>query len=225
MTLVTYSIRSSNNSVLKQAVYVYMKKARVPYTIIDTGVWHEVVIPRVTSGKLDHAALMGRTFLVGRGQTPCATTAIQGIGRFVASIIVDPRTLNKYVFAYGEHVTQSQYIALARDITGEDIPYIPVSKEKVVHLAHQPESEGFTVWQKVIVQYLYNNWVKCDTETSYAQYLGYLDAHDLYPELEVKLLAQSMREAFTGGHNFTAQVGDEPLWIGLERLLTDGGDK
>lgn len=198
-----------------------MKKARVPYTIIDTGVWHEVAIPRVSSGKLDHAAVMGRAFLVGRGQTPCATTALQDIGRFVASIIADPRTLNKYVFAYGEHVTQNQYISLAREIIGEDVPCIPVSEEKVLHLAHQPESEDFMVWQKVIVQYLYNNWVKGDTETSYAQYLGYLDAHYLYPELQVKSLAESMREAFAGGDNFAVHVGNESFWIGLEKLLAD----
>ncbi|KNG88567.1 hypothetical protein ANOM_002692 [Aspergillus nomiae NRRL 13137] len=209
----------------KEAVYAHMKKVRLPYTIIDTGVWHEVVIPRVPSGKLDHAALMGRTFLVGQGETPCATTAIQDIGRFVASIIVDPRTLNRYVFAYGEHVTQNQYIALAREITGEAVPYIPVSQEKVVSVAHQPETADFQVWQKVIVQYLYNNWVKGDSETSYAKYLGYLDAHDLYPEFKVKPLSESMREAFSGGEDFAAQVGDDSFWVGLEKLLLEEEDR
>ncbi|PYH93033.1 NAD(P)-binding protein, partial [Aspergillus ellipticus CBS 707.79] len=205
----------------KEDVFAYMKKSRVPYTVIDTGVWHEVAIPRVSSGKLDHAGLMGRTFLIGEGETPCAATAIQDIGRFVARIIINPRTINKYVFAYGEHVTQNSFIALAREVTGEDVPYIPVSKKKGLDLAHKPETEDFMVWQKVIVQYLYNNWAKGDNEASYAKYLGYLDARELYPELEVKSLKESMCDAFAGKQGFATQVGDDGFWIGLENLLTD----
>ena len=64
----------------------------------------------------------------------CATTAIEDIGLFVASIIVDPRTLNWYVFAYGEHLTQNQYIAVAREITSEDVFYIPVSEKEFLPL-------------------------------------------------------------------------------------------
>lgn len=66
----------TTNTKQKETVYAYLKKSRVPYTIIDIGVWHEVAIPRVTSGKLDRAALMGRTFLVGEKETRCATTAV-----------------------------------------------------------------------------------------------------------------------------------------------------
>ncbi|KAI9040529.1 uncharacterized protein KD926_008095 [Aspergillus affinis] len=163
----------------KKTVYAYRKKARVPYTIIDIGVWHEVVIPRVPSGRLDRAAVMGRTFLVGAGEACCATTAIEDIGRFVASIIVDPRTLSRYVFAYVFSI----------------------------------------IWQKAIVQFLYNNWVKGDNESSYTKYLGYLDAHDLYPDLKVKPLKKSVREAFANGQDFASQVGDDPFWSGLEKLL------
>ncbi|PLB44274.1 hypothetical protein P170DRAFT_430177 [Aspergillus steynii IBT 23096] len=116
---------------------------------------------------------------------PCATTAIADIERFLASIIFYPRTLNQYVFAYGEHVIQQRYyVVLAHEITGEDVPVIRVTKEQVLDLAHQPEMESFMVWQKVIVQYLYNNWCKGDNEASYAKYLGYLDARELCPELE-----------------------------------------
>ncbi|KAE8331338.1 hypothetical protein BDV39DRAFT_189762 [Aspergillus sergii] len=194
----------SGGRVKKEAIYAHIKKTRVPYTIIDTGVWHEVTIPRVPSGKLDHAALTGRTFLVGDGETPCATTAIQDIGCFVSSIIVDQRTLNRYVFAYGEHVTQKKYIALAREITGEDVPYRAATSKQVLDLAHQPEMAEFTIWQK---------------------YLGYLDAHDLYPELNVKLLEESMREAYAGGQGFAVQVGDESFWTGLEELFVQGETK
>ncbi|OQE18563.1 hypothetical protein PENSTE_c017G07295 [Penicillium steckii] len=173
----------------KETVYAYLKKSRVPYTIIDIGVWHEVAIPRVTSGKLDRAALMGRTFLVGEKGTRCATAAV--------------------------------YIALAREITGEDVPYIPVSEKKVLELAHLPETAYSTIWQKVIVQYLYNNWVRGDNEASYAKYLGYLDAHDLYPEIQVKSLKESMQEAFANGQDFADQVGDDSFWLGLEELLCE----
>ncbi|PIG84608.1 hypothetical protein AARAC_010922 [Aspergillus arachidicola] len=192
---------------LKEAVYAHIKKTHVPYTIIDTGVWHEFNIPCVPLGKLDHAALMDRIFLVGDGEMPCATTAIQDIGCFVAHVIVDPRTLNCYIFAYGEHVTQNKYIALAREITGEDVPYMAVTSKQVLDLAHQPETAEFTIWQKG------------GNEASYAKYLGYLEAHDLYAELKVKSLEESMREAYAGGKGFAVQVGDESFWTGLEELF------
>ena len=107
---------------------------------------------------------------------------------------------------------------MARCITDEDVPALPVSHGKVLDLAGQPEATDYTVWYKVIVQYLYNNRVRGDTETSYAKYLGYLDAHDLYPDLKVKTLAESIRKAFAGGTDFAAHVGHHSFWVGLESL-------
>lgn len=75
------------------------------------------------------------------------------------------------------------------------------------------------------MQYLYNNWCKGDNEASYAKYLGYLDAHHLYPELKVKSLEGSMREAYVGGKGFAVQVGDESFWTGLEGLFVQGEEK
>jgi hypothetical protein len=56
-----------------------------------------------------------------------ALTDVQDVGRFVSRIIADPQTLNKYVFAYGEVLTQNQAWRLLEKASGETIPRNPVS--------------------------------------------------------------------------------------------------
>jgi len=50
-----------------------------------------------------------------------ALTDCTDIGRYVARIIVDPRTVNKMVFAYGEVLTQNQAWDLLEKESGEKL--------------------------------------------------------------------------------------------------------
>lgn len=52
---------------------------------------------------------------------PSALTYLQDIGRYVAKIIADPRTLNKMVFVYNELWTQQQIVDKVEELSGEKI--------------------------------------------------------------------------------------------------------
>lgn len=55
----------------------------------------------------------------GTGDTPNIYTDLRDIGRWVARIINDPRTLNKYVVTINEVTTDAEILAVAEDIFGE----------------------------------------------------------------------------------------------------------
>ena len=63
----------------------------------------------------------GANVFVGDGNTPSAITDLRDIGRYVARIILDPRTLNKMVFAYNELLTQEQVFHLLEKLSGESV--------------------------------------------------------------------------------------------------------
>lgn len=66
-------------------------------------------------------------FIYNGGTTKTAYIDLGDIGRFVAQIVADPRTLNRQVFVWGEEVTQQDLVNLAREVSGEPVVVIPVS--------------------------------------------------------------------------------------------------
>lgn len=60
-------------------------------------------------------------FLVGDGSVPSALTHLQDVGRYVAKIIADPRTLNRMVFVYNELWTQQQIVDKVEELSGEKV--------------------------------------------------------------------------------------------------------
>lgn len=61
------------------------------------------------------------------GNVPIALADIGDIGRYVAKVIADPRTLNKRVFVYNEIYTQNQVYNLVEKLSGEKIQQSYVS--------------------------------------------------------------------------------------------------
>lgn len=59
--------------------------------------------------------------IVGEGDKPTAMTDLRDIGRYVARIITDDRTLNKMVFAYNTVMSQNQIYDLMEKISGENV--------------------------------------------------------------------------------------------------------
>lgn len=98
----------------------HVKKIYLPYTVIDVGWWYQIAMPKVPSGRADYA-LMSEFGIVGDGSKPLALTDLRDIGRYVAKIIVDPRTLNKSVFAYSELLTQQQVYDVVERVSGEKL--------------------------------------------------------------------------------------------------------
>lgn len=64
--------------------------------------------------------------LHGDGKMPNLLIDIRDIGKFVAHIVDDERTLNKYVYAWGEALTETQIYDVMEEVSGEKLERIYV---------------------------------------------------------------------------------------------------
>lgn len=175
------------------------------------------MIPRVPSGRLDHAALFPTTFLIDQGDTPAALTSVIDIGNYVARIIVDPRTLNKRVFAYGEVLTQNDAIALTERVTGEKVPVTAVNTEQLSNAAH---NDAYPLLDRLLIQYMHSVWGRGDNQPHRAEFLGYLNAKSLYPDFQPIPLKESIESALRSTQSPSARIADASFWKALSEKLT-----
>lgn len=56
-----------------------------------------------------------------KGESPNIITDLKDIGHFVARIIADERTLNKYVFTWGDVLTEKEIYAIMEEVSGEKL--------------------------------------------------------------------------------------------------------
>ena len=63
------------------------------------------------------------------GEAPNLLTDLRDIGKFVARIIDDKRTLNKSVCCYGDVLTENQIFGLMEEISGEKLEREIVSSD------------------------------------------------------------------------------------------------
>lgn len=111
----------------KEIVYQRMWINKVPYTIIDVGYWHQVSWFRVPSGKLDYALLVSKNELYHDGEAKTMLTDKRDIGRFVARIVRDERTINQKLFTYSDVISQNEIVEIIERKTGEKVEYTKVS--------------------------------------------------------------------------------------------------
>jgi uncharacterized protein YbjT (DUF2867 family) len=122
---------------LKERNYQAIWQAHLPYTIIDVGFWHQISLFTLPSGKADYAAILRPSETVtGDGNKLNLLTDQRDVGRFVARIIKDERTLNKWVYTWGDILTQNEIVKLEEELSGEKIktqhvrsPYLPQGVE------------------------------------------------------------------------------------------------
>ncbi|EQB51119.1 isoflavone reductase [Colletotrichum gloeosporioides Cg-14] len=100
-----------------------IQRAGLPYTIIDVGCWFQVFIPKIPSGKSDHAHMKYIDHsIVGDGNQKFAMTDMTDVGKYVAQIIGDDRTLNRRVLAYTEVLSMNDIWGTMAKISGEEPP-------------------------------------------------------------------------------------------------------
>lgn len=97
----------------------HVQRLYLPYTVINVGWWYQVTLPRVPSGKLDHGLTFPNNTIIAGGDIPSALVNAHDVGKYVAAIISDPRTINKRVLAHTETKTQNEVHALVEKVTGE----------------------------------------------------------------------------------------------------------
>lgn len=196
------------------------KRLYLPYTVIDVGWWYQASLPRLPSGKLDSSISFPETTIGADGNVTFAGTDVADIGKYVARIITDPRTLNKQVFAYGEVTTQNHIWDTMEALTNEKIPRNYLSKEEAEDIMAQGQGTMFqdptnlrAMVKHAQTAYVYSWAIRGDNTPENAKYLGYLVAKDLYPEVEVTSVDTFIRSIVDGTRAATSYVNrpDHPL--------------
>ncbi|KAF5723040.1 isoflavone reductase P3 [Fusarium mundagurra] len=159
----------------KERVINHVKKVKLPYTIVDIGYWYQLMLPRLPSGRIDYALTITLGDIPGDGNTPCAFTDLPDIGRWVARIIADPRTLNKMVFAYNTVLTMNQAYDVLEEASSEKTERNYISEAAIMEgvaraEANCPPADSFDYFE--VVKYQYFNA------------LG-IHATELYPDMKV----------------------------------------
>jgi len=176
----------------KEEVYNHVKRLFLPYTIIDVGFWYQISFPPLPSGRISDAHFdLYPAEYHGDGEAPNMLTDLRDIGRYVARIIDDERTLNKYVACYDDVLSEKQIVNIMEELSGEKIEMGHVSVKEteesvakaIAALAQDPNDFALRVGVYV-PQYVYSKYIRKDNTPEYAKYLGYLDAGELYPDFK-----------------------------------------
>ncbi|KAF8858696.1 NAD(P)-binding protein [Acephala macrosclerotiorum] len=176
----------------KEESHTEIRKLGLGYTFIETGYWYQLSFPPLPSGRLAHATFPGMQVpLHGDGGVPNLLIDLRDIGMFVARIIDDERTLNKYVYCWGEVLNENQIYDAMEEASGEKLERVYVSDEELITQEQQLKQAFANDKNNLQIrigfyttQYSYSKYVRKDNTPENAKYLGYLDARELYPDLK-----------------------------------------
>ncbi|TDL23569.1 NAD-binding protein [Rickenella mellea] len=184
----------------KAVVHDYIREVGIGYTFIDVGIWHQIAFQPLEESQEVYPGQFERfTKIYGGGDVKGAFTDLRDIGTFVARIIDDPRTLNHYVFIWGEEATKKQILGIAEKVRGIKIePTIVSEAETEKQLANARVAGGFP---QIMIEYEYSFWVRGDNVIENAkrpEYGGALDARELYPDIKPRRLIDFAQSLYAG---------------------------
>ncbi|KAE9376097.1 isoflavone reductase family protein [Stipitochalara longipes BDJ] len=190
----------------KEQVLNHVKQLFLPYTFIDVGYWYQLSFPPLPSGKIDKYIFPGtNTKIRGDGTALNLITDLRDVGHFVARIVADERTLNRYVFVHGEELTEKGIYAVMEEVSGEELERKFVSEQEIqeevfeARKSFEKEPENAEAFGRVArAEYEYSKYVRLDNRAVYARYLGYLDARELYPDLKPRGFDEFARDLMDG---------------------------
>ncbi|KAF4988782.1 hypothetical protein FGRMN_9576 [Fusarium graminum] len=182
----------------KEDILDHIQRIYLPYTIIDVGWWYQLTPPRVPSGKLDHGLTYPNNHIIAGGNAPSALVDVHDVGKYVAAIINDPRTINKKVLAHSDTKTQNEIHDLVEKITGEKTERTELSEDQIREQLLQFEGTREISQMRAIQEYWMSWGVRGDNTAEKAVYLGYLLASDLYPSVRGGSLESFIQNVFDG---------------------------
>ncbi|KAL5514231.1 hypothetical protein ACEPAG_2319 [Sanghuangporus baumii] len=170
----------------KLAIHDYVKEIGIGFTFIDVGWWMDITLPFVDLEDFSQPIIqrVSKSY-IGSGDVKCAVIDKRDIGKFVARIIADDRTLNRYVFCWTEEVTLNEIVALAERVSGHKINVEHITADemkKIMKSGSGPE--------RIFPEYAYSVWIRGDNTVENAkkeEYGGALDARELYPDVGKEL--------------------------------------
>jgi hypothetical protein len=196
---------------LKEQVYTHIKSISLPYTIVDVGWWYQFAYPKLPSGKVDYSLSFPAEEIYGTGEPLSALTDLKDVGRYVARIVFDDRTVNKYVLCYNEMHSQLDSWALMERLSGETIPRIHVPREELEadiaealpllmsgKVDHRTPEGLIVALQAVGRQYALSWGVRGDNTPEVAKELGYVTSKELWPEMEFGGFEEFLKNTIEG---------------------------
>jgi hypothetical protein len=143
------------------------------------------------------------------------------VGLVTVEIIKDERTVNRRVVAYGEVSTQTQMNRVVEEKTGEKLEVshvrttlfgwymktdLPQRSADEAQATLQAREEAYNAnrddrlkkFHFMMAQYVVSKYVNRDNTPENAKYLGYIDAHDLFPDFRFKTFADFMDDLLAG---------------------------
>ncbi|THX01021.1 isoflavone reductase family protein [Aureobasidium pullulans] len=190
---------------VKEEFHDHVFRQKLGFTIIDVGFWYQASIPRVPSGRFDSAIFMPLNDVYSGGSTPNMLIDARDVGKMVARIIKDERTLNKRVIAYGDVMSQNEISDCIEDKTGEVLELVEISDTEAQNrldarktaYAADPENRS-NRFLLAAAQYAVTKYVRGDNTPENARYLGYVSANELYPEFRYNSYTEFVDELLTG---------------------------
>ncbi|GJD04558.1 isoflavone reductase family protein [Colletotrichum higginsianum] len=167
----------------KEDVLNHVQTLYLPYTVIDVGWWYQISLPRLPSGKINAVASPFPDWIAGDGTVLSGMTDLRDIGKYVARIIADPRTLNQKVFAYTELLSQNDVYGLVERLSGERVEREYWSAEDMESRLDEAKNDEANIHKLSVLQYRKSWGLRGDNTPEYARYLGYQIGKDLYPDL------------------------------------------
>jgi len=173
---------------VKETVRQAVKNSGIPYTFIDVGWWYQVALP---GGVIKHR--------YGNGDVKTAFTDSNDIGKFVAKILSDDRTIGKYVFIWGEELSQNEIISVANKYSKTEVAWEQqVSHDEVKQQIKQLRDNltekngristfnlGNSDFELLVLEYAFNCYIAGHNTVHRAKEIyGALDARELYPNIK-----------------------------------------
>ncbi|KAF8652585.1 hypothetical protein AX16_004337 [Volvariella volvacea WC 439] len=178
----------------------YVRKVGLPFTSIDVGFWYQNHLVIVDPKKAWFPWLFNASQKVfNDGTTKSAFIDLADVGKYTARIVSDDRTINRYVFVWGEEITQNGLIELARkysplpfNVVNETTQQLEASLSK---LAEDPKDFP----ELTYAEYLYSLWVLGENIKEKAvleEYGSALLGADLYPDFVPRRIEEHAKEYY-----------------------------
>lgn len=163
------------------------------------------MLTKPISGKMDYAKVFPDNRIVGDGEVPNILTDKRDVGRFVARIIKDDRTLNRKVVAVGDVLSQNQIWEIVERLSGEKIDTGHISAGELIAQLDAAKAQAVASGMAGqftpligILSYQYSKFVRADNTLENAKYLGYLNTRELYPDFKPIRFEEFIREVLEG---------------------------
>jgi len=138
-----------------------------------------------------------------------AVTDLRDIGKFVAKILLDDRTIGNYVFIWGEELSQNEIEKIANKYSKKEVKWTKqISTEEVKKRINELRNDriakkggiansNLSEVELLRLEYGYNKYITGHNTVKHAkEFYGALDARELYPDVKPNSFDNFVKEHF-----------------------------